>query len=507
MCYNHRGSFFVFGYKRTYECRIREEEMKKILFVASECVPFIKTGGLADVVGSLPQKFNRESYDVRVMIPMYSCIPLDLQKNFSYIDHFYLSLSDWVKDKYVGVFKTILNGITYYLIDNQEYFTCDYPYGDVKRDIERFAFFDKAVLSCLPIIDFKPDVIHCNDWQTGLIPVYLKEQFQAGDFFREIKTLITIHNLKFQGTWNVEYVRAITGLSDNVFTDLKLKFYKDGNLLKGGLVYSDYITTVSQTYAQEIQTKAYGEGLEGLLYSRRLDMQGIINGIDPDYFDPSKDTSLDVNYNWNDFRIQKPKNKKALQKELGLEQQSKKYLIGIVSRLTDQKGLDLICAAIDDMMDEHTQFVVVGTGERKFEEALLYHASRFQGQMAVHIGYSEKLSQRVYAGADALLMPSLFEPCGLSQLIALRYGTIPIVRETGGLKDTVIPFNQYEHSGIGFSFQHYSLEDMLGSIHYSKEVFLHQKREWNHMIERGMKTDYSWNKSKNKYEEIYYYLT
>lgn len=481
--------------------------MKKILFVASECVPFIKTGGLADVVGSLPQKFNREDYDVRVMIPMYSCIPLEIKSTFSYIDHFFLSLSDWVKDKYVGIFKTVLNGITYYLIDNQEYFLCDHPYGEVKRDIERFAFFDKAVLSSLPIIDFKPDVIHCNDWQTGLIPVYLKTQFCEGDFFRNIRTLITIHNLKFQGMWNTEYVRAITGLPGEVFRDDKAKYYKDGNLLKGGLVYSDYITTVSQTYANEIQTKEYGEGLDGLLYSRRLDMQGIINGIDFEFFNPETDDYLEANFNSENFRVEKPKNKKSLQKEFGLEISGKKYLIGIVSRLTDQKGMDLVCAAIDEIMDENTQFIIIGTGERRYEEALLYHASRYPGQMAVYIGYSENLSQRIYGGADSLLMPSLFEPCGLSQLIALRYGTVPIVRETGGLKDTILPYNQYEHTGIGFSFQHFSLEDMLGCIRYSKEVFLHNKREWNRMVQRGMNMDYSWNKSKSKYEEIYYYLT
>lgn len=481
--------------------------MKKILFVASECVPFIKTGGLADVVGSLPQEFNRANYDVRVMIPMYSCIPWEIRSTFSYIDHFYLSLSDWVKDKYVGVFKTVLDGITYYFIDNEEYFLCDHPYGDVKRDIERFAFFDKAVLSCLPILDFKPDVIHCNDWQTGLIPVFLKTQFQAGDFFRCIRTVMTIHNLKFQGMWNVEYVRAITGLPNEVFAEDKMEYYKNGNLLKGGLTYSDYITTVSQTYALEIQTKEYGEGMEGLLYSRRLDMQGIINGIDPQYFNPETDPYLVANFSNINFRVEKPKNKKALQKEAGLIVDSKKYLIGIVSRLTDQKGLDLVCAAIDEIVDEQTQLIIVGTGERKYEEALLYHASRYPGQMAAHIGYSNELSQKVYGGADSLLMPSSFEPCGLSQLIALRYGTVPIVRETGGLKDTISPYNQFEHTGIGFSFNHYSLEAMLGAIQYSKQVFFQGKREWNGIVERGMKTDYSWKKSKNRYEEIYDYLT
>lgn len=481
--------------------------MKNILFVASECVPFIKTGGLADVIGSLPNEFDPQNYDVRVILPLYSCIPWEYRNRFQYMEHFYLSLSSSVKDKYVGVFKYYYNRIHYYFIDNQEYFTCDHPYGSTERDIERFAFFDKAVLSCLPLLDFQPDIIHCNDWQTGLIPVYLKEEFSKGPFYQKMKTILTIHNLKFQGVWSIEHVKAVTGLPDYLFTPDKLDFYHSASLLKGGLVFADYITTVSETYAQEIQTDQFGEGLHGLLFHRRLDMLGILNGIDYRLFNPLKDLSIHFPYQVTDFRTQKPKNKKVLQQETGLTVDPKKFLIGIVSRLTDQKGFDLICSAIDQIIDDQTQLVIVGTGDSRYEDSLLYYASKYPGKVAAHIEYAQDLSQKIYAGADAFLMPSYFEPCGLSQLIALRYGTVPIVRETGGLKDTVMPYNQYEHTGLGFSFTHYSIEDLVQCINYSKEVFFEHKREWNHMVERGMQADYTWAKSKESYEKIYDFLS
>ncbi len=306
--------------------------MKKILFVASECVPFIKTGGLADVCGALPKEFDKNYWDVRVEIPDFSCIPELYRNNFEYVTHFYMSSGPYVQDKYVGVLKYEQDGITYYFIDNQEFFTGFSPYtSDTKFEIEKYTFFDKAVLSMLPLIDFKPDIIHCHDWQTGLLPVYLKNEFAANPFFWGIKTIITIHNLKFQGIWDREWVQGVSGLTDNLFTPDKLEFKKDANMLKGGLVYADYITTVSDTYANEIQTEYYGEGLNGLLSARHFDMQGIVNGIDYNAYDPQTDGRIYCNYNASDFRKKKFNNKTKLQQDLGLAVDKKKYMIGLIS--------------------------------------------------------------------------------------------------------------------------------------------------------------------------------
>ena len=437
--------------------------MKKILFVASECVPFIKTGGLADVCGALPKEFDKNYWDVRVVIPDYS------------------------------------------FIDNQEFFTGFSPYtSDTKFEIEKYTFFDKAVLSMLPLIDFKPDIIHCHDWQTGLLPVYLKNEFAANPFFWGIKTIITIHNLKFQGIW--EWVQGVSGLTDNLFTPDKLEFKKDANMLKGGLVYADYITTVSDTYANEIQTEYYGEGLNGLLSARHFDMQGIVNGIDYNAYDPQTDGRIYCNYNASDFRKKKFNNKTKLQQDLGLAVDKKKYMIGLISRLTDQKGLDLINHVIEGIVDDFTQLVVIGTGDPQYENMFRHYAWKYPDRVSANICYSDDLAHKLYAAADAFLMPSRFEPCGLTQLISFRYGTVPIVRETGGLKDTVKPYNEYENSGDGFSFSNYNADEMLAVINYSKHIFFDKKREWNQIVDRGMANDFSWNASKFKYEGLYNYL-
>lgn len=478
--------------------------MKNILFIASEAVPFIKTGGLADVVGSLPKCFDKQYFDVRVMIPKYLCIKESFRNEMKYVNHFYMDYLG--QNRYVGILEYEYEGVTFYFIDNESYFWGDRPYGDWYYDLEKFSFFCKAALSSLPVIGFKPDVIHCHDWQTGLIPVHLKDKFHGGEFFRDIKSVMTIHNLKFQGVWDIKTMQGLTGFSASLFTPDKLEFKKDANMLKGGLVYADYITTVSDSYAQEIQTEYYGEGLNGLLSARHFDMQGIVNGIDYKVYDPATDGKIYTNYTPSDFRKKKYMNKVKLQAELGLAVDKKKYMIGLISRLTDQKGLDLVNYAIDRIVDDYTQLVVIGTGDPQYENMFRHYAWKYGDRVSANICYSDELAHKLYAAADAFLMPSRFEPCGLTQLISFRYGTVPIVRETGGLRDTVKPFNEYENSGDGFSFANYNGDEMLSVINYSKHIFFDRKKQWNQMIDRGMANDYSWNNSKGKYEGLYNYL-
>lgn len=479
--------------------------MKNILFVASEGVPFIKTGGLADVVGSLPKCVDKRYFDIRVMIPKYTCIKQELKDKMVYKTSFYMDFH-W-KNEYVGILEAEVDCVKYYFIDNESKFGGFHPYSsNVYDDIEKFAFFSKAALSAMPLLDFRPDVIHCHDWQTGLIPVYLKERFQGNSFFHGIKSIMTIHNLKFQGKWDVPAVKDITGLPDYFFTPDKLEMYKNANLLKGGLVYADAITTVSDTYAKEIMTPFYGEGLDGLLRARENDLRGIVNGIDYDEYDPSVDKFIDFKYNVQNFRKEKIKNKRKLQHDLGLEENDKIMMIGIVSRLTDQKGFDLIAYIMDELCQDYVQIVVLGTGEEQYENMFRHFDWKYNNKVSANIYYSESMSHRIYASCDAFLMPSLFEPCGLSQLMALRYGTIPIVRETGGLKDTVEPYNEYESKGTGFSFVNYNAHEMLNTIRYAEKIYYDRKREWNKMIDRSMAVDFSWQVSANKYQEMYDWL-
>ena len=475
--------------------------MKNILFVASECVPFIKTGGLADVIGSLPKYIDKTKYDVRVIMPKYLCIPEKYRKEMRYVTHFYTDFC-W-RNQYVGVLEMEYEGVHFYFIDSEFYFGGPWPYHNMYEDIEKFAFFSRQVLSCLPLIGFRPDIIHCNDWQTGLVPVYINDNFQGDMFFMGIKTIMTIHNLKFQGTWDVETIKHMTGLSDYYFTADKLESYHNGNLLKGGLVYADIITTVSETYAQEIQTPFYGEGLDGLIASKNNRLLGIVNGIDYADYDPATDSALSANFNADNFRTEKVKNKMALQRELGLKEDPDVFMIGIISRLTAQKGFDLIQYMMDEITADDIQLVVLGTGEGQYEQMFKDYAGRFPEKVSANIFYSEALSRRIYAGCDAFLMPSLFEPCGLSQLMSLRYGTLPIVRETGGLKDTVIAYNEYDNTGTGFSFANFNAHEMLSIMQYAKEVFYRYKSRWNDMVDRAMRQDFSWNASARKYEEMY----
>ena len=446
--------------------------MKNILFASSECVPFIKTGGLADVVGSLPKDFDKEKYDCRVVLPKYMCMKQEWVERLEYITNFYMDFAG--ENRYVGIFKTELNGVTFYFIDNEFYFSGFAPYdGDPKWNIEKFSF------------------------------LYLDNFRFFGEYYRGIKTVMTIHNLKFQGVWDTKTVQGITGLPDYYFVPDKLEAYKDANMLKGGIVYADKVTTVSHSYAEEIKTPFYGEGLDGLMAARSNDLCGIVNGLDYNDWNPDTDHSIAKTFNVENFRKNKPVNKAALQEELGLDKDNHVMLIGIVSRLTDQKGFDLIDYMMDEMCQDAVQIAVLGTGDPKYENMFRHFAWKYAGKVSANIFYSDDLSHRLYAGCDAFLMPSLFEPCGLSQLMSLRYGTLPIVRETGGLKDTVEPYNEFEKTGTGFSFSNYNAHEMLNTVRYAERIYYDKKRDWNKMIERAMTQDFSWMNSARQYEDLY----
>ena len=479
--------------------------MKKILFVASEGVPFSKTGGLADVVGSLPKCLDKEDYDVRVFLPKYSSMKQEMKDKLQNLADFQINFN-W-KNVYVGVLGAEADGIQYYFIDNEDFFTGFKPYSDnALFEIEKYAYFCKAVLSALPVIGFRPDVIHCHDWQTGLIPAFLKETFHNNEFYCNIKSVFTIHNLKFQGRWEMGAIKSFTGLPDHCFTADTLEFYNDANLLKGGVVYADAVTTVSNTYAEEIKTPFFGEGLDGLMRAKASELRGIVNGIDYEEFNPETDPFIVRQYRAENFRKEKFKNKRALQAEMGLRQDDKKMMIGLVSRLTDQKGLDLIAHVMDELCQDDIQFVILGTGEEKYENCFKYYERKYADRVSANIFYSDALSHKIYASCDAFLMPSLFEPCGLSQLMSLRYGTIPIVRETGGLKDTVDPYNEYEGTGTGFSFANFNAHEMLNTIRYAERIYYNKKRAWNKIVDRAMAADFSWKVSAGKYQEMYDWL-
>ncbi len=476
--------------------------MKNILLVSSEAVPYIKTGGLADVVGSLPRYMNKEAYDVRVILPKYACMSDKFLPELRFQCHFYVALN-W-RRQYAGIFKAEHKGVTYYFVDNEFYFAGTQPYNNIHEDVEKFAFFSKAVLQALPMLDFCPDVIHCNDWQTGLLPVLLKNQFQEVPFYQKIKTVFSIHNILFQGRWHVRDIMDITGLPETVFTSDKLESYGEANYLKGGCVYADAIATVSPGYAYEITTPEGGEGLQGLMYARRNSLCGILNGIDYEEFNPATDPSMEANFTVEDVIQKKPFCKAALQRRWGLPEKENTLLIGMVSRMTDQKGFDLVAHVMEEMLQKmNVQFVVLGTGEYRFEEMFQYFHNKYPQKLAVHIGYSEKKAHEIYASCDAFLMPSKFEPCGLSQMMAMRYGTLPIVRETGGLKDSVSSYNEFTDEGTGFTFTSYNAHDMMHVIDYAYEVFTMQKRHWEKLVKRAMQADFSWDASARRYEELY----
>ena len=436
--------------------------------------------------------FDKNEYDCRVILPNYRCIPDKFRNNFKYVHHFYMDMGQRFSSVHVGIMEYEYDGITFYFVDNLFYFGGDKPYADTRYDIEKFTYFSKSVLAILPVVGFRPDIIHCHDWQAGLVPVYLHTIYKDNPFYYGTKTIFTIHNLRFQGVWDIDTIKALSGLPDYVFTPDKLEFNKDANMLKGGLVYSDFITTVSNTYAQEIQTPFYGEGLDGLMCARANDLRGIVNGLDYNEWNPETDAQIAKNFNAKNFRKEKVKNKLALQEELGLEVNPKTMMIGIVSRLTDQKGFDLIAYIMDELCQDSVQIVALGTGDERYENMFRHFDWKYDKKVSANIYYSDAMSHKIYASCDAFLMPSLFEPCGLSQLMSLRYGTLPIVRETGGLKDTVEPYNEYEGTGTGFSFTNYNAHEMMGTVRYAERIYYDKKREWNKMIDRAMAQDFSW---------------
>mgnify|MGYP003291010759 CR=1 FL=1 len=474
----------------------------KVLFATSECVPFVKTGGLADVVGALPAELCKEGCEARVILPKYSAIAQKCKDEMRYIDNIYIKMG-W-RSQYCGVFDLKIGDVTYYFVDNEFYFGNEPIYGDISVDVERFAFFDKAVLALLQIIDFWPDVIHCNDWQTGMIPVLLRAHYPYDDRYNRIKTVMTIHNLKFQGIYDKKTIADVCELEDSYFTPDKLEFYKDASFLKGGLVYADYITTVSKTYSREIMSDYFGENLNGLLSARADRVTGIINGINYEEWNPGTDGFIENNYNLRNFVSQKKLNKLALQREFGLEENEDKFLIGMVTRLTGQKGLDLVECVMDNIFENgDVQMIVLGTGETQYENMLRHFEWKYKGSLASLIMFDNAASHKIYAGCDAFLMPSLFEPCGLSQMISMRYGTLPIVRETGGLRDSVEPYNEYENTGTGFSFANYNAHEMLGIINYAKKTWYDNKKSWQSMVKRAMKSDFSWANSAKEYIDVY----
>ncbi|MEY8516472.1 glycogen synthase GlgA [Lachnospiraceae bacterium 29-84] len=474
--------------------------MKKILFAASEGNPFIKTGGLADVVGALPKYLDKKIFDVRVILPNYLCIPEPLKHTMVYVTECYADMPRG--QEYIGVYEATADGIRYYFLDNRHYFAGDSPYHQIYEDVNKFAFFSRAVLAILPKLGFAPDVLHCHDWQAALIPVFLKEFYQNDSFYQRTKTVLTIHNQKFQGRWKIDDIENCKDLPAGCRYGA-MEAYKESNFLKAGILYADRVTTVSETYAAEIQQQAGGEGLDGVMRQVSGKLAGIVNGIDYEVYNPRTDPYLASHYSVKSI-ARKKQNKKNLQKELGLTVDPSAMVIGIVSRLTEQKGFDLVNYIMEEMLQTlPVQVAILGTGEPRYQESFLYFAGKYPGQISALITYSEESAHKIYAGADAFLMPSQFEPCGLSQLISMRYGTIPIVRETGGLKDTVEAYNEIWHTGTGFSFANYDAVEMLSIIRYAHTVYQDTPEEWKNMIKRCMDADHSWQNSAAKYEALY----
>lgn len=472
---------------------------KKILFVSSEVAPFIKTGGLGDVASALPKELVRLGFDVRVILPKYSAISQNFRNHMTHLGHKTITLA-W-RNKFLGIDALALDGVTYYFIDNEDYFKREIVYGEFD-DCERFGFFSKAVIESFDITGFYPDIIHCNDWHSGMVPVYLNEAKREGKF-ENIKTIFTIHNLRFQGIFSYRCVTDILGLEPSLyFHEDGIKFHDALSFMKGGINYSNYITTVSKTYAEEIKTKYYGEHLENLFIHQSDKLFGIVNGIDFDSFNPETDNTLLAKYSISDFS-NKSLNKVELQKKLHLNLDENAPILSIITRLDKQKGLDLIVAIFDQLiLETNIQFVLLGNGERRYEGFFRQKEQLYPGRVSCTIGFNNNLAKEIYAGSDLFLMPSQFEPCGLSQMISMRYGTIPIVRETGGLKDTVEPFNQFTNSGTGFSFSNYNAHDMLHIVKYATSVYS-DKNLWSSLIKRAMSVDNSWRKSALEYISLY----
>ena len=479
------------------------EPRRSVAFIGSECYPFVKTGGLGDVMYALPKALIKQNCDVKVILPRYKCIPWKYQEKMIYRGDFMMDLCADGRSFYVGIMEYVWDGVVYDFIDNEEFFSAGNPYINLIDDIPKYCFFAKAALAALNYMNWIPDIIHCHDWQAGLVPVYLHTLFE-GTPVSSAKTIITIHNLRFQGIYNIPTIRYWSGLPDYVFNKDALKQgYEDANMFKGGLTYANMITTVSGTYAGEIQTPFYGEGLDAHLRYHSGKLRGIVNGIDVDMWDSSKDEKLAAPYSKADVIEKKKANKKALQEELGLEVDESKFVIGLISRLTDQKGLDLVNSIIPQLIDGNTQFIVLGTGDGRYEDSFRYYESAYKGSVCSNIMYDEGRAHKIYAASDALLVPSLFEPCGLTQLIAMRYGTVPIVRETGGLKDTVAPYNMFTNEGNGFTFDRYENGLLLDAINRAKTLYFTEREYWDQMVIRDMEKDVSWENSAKQYRDLY----
>lgn len=477
----------------------------QIVFASAECAPFVKTGGLGDVAGSLPAALVRAGAEVIVMVPKYATIKDEYKAQMEHFSDFYVSLG-W-RNEYCGLEKLEHDGVTYMFIDNERYFARDYPYGFFD-DGERFAFFSKAITESLQHLPagFECDILHCNDWQTALAPVFLREFYQGLPLYDRVKTVFSIHNVAFQGQFSDTVMEDILGVAHIPAAASQLRCDACSiNYMLGALRYADAITTVSPTYANEIQTPEFGEGLDGVLRERSYALQGILNGIDVAGFDPATDKRIAANYTVED-RSGKAVCKAKLQEELGLEVRDDRPLMVMVTRLTRQKGLDLIMYALDRILAGGVQVAVLGTGDRDYEDGLRYFQDKYPGTMAARIEFDPALSQRMYAAADMFLMPSKFEPCGLSQIIAMRYGTLPIVRETGGLKDTVIPYNEFTGEGTGFSFSNFNGDEMGDAVFRAARLFWDNREAWNQLVTQAMSQDFSWTRSADKYLDLYFFM-
>lgn len=477
----------------------------QIVFASAECAPFVKTGGLGDVAGSLPAALVRAGAEVIVMVPKYATIKDEYKSQMEHFSDFYVSLG-W-RNEYCGLEKLEHDGVTYMFIDNERYFARDYPYGFFD-DGERFAFFSKAITESLQHLPagFECDILHCNDWQTALAPVFLREFYQGLPLYDRVKTVFSIHNVAFQGQFSDTVMEDILGVAHIPAAASQLRCDACSiNYMLGALRYADAITTVSPTYANEIQTPEFGEGLDGVLRERSYALQGILNGIDVAGFDPATDKRIAANYTVED-RSGKAVCKAKLQEELGLEVRDDRPLMVMVTRLTRQKGMDLVMYALDRILAGGVQVAVLGTGDRDYEDGLRYFQDKYPGTMAARIEFDPALSQRMYAAADMFLMPSKFEPCGLSQIIAMRYGTLPIVRETGGLKDTVIPYNEFTGEGTGFSFSNFNGDEMGDAVFRAARLFWDNREAWNQLVTQAMSQDFSWTRSADKYLDLYFFM-
>ncbi len=480
---------------------------RSVAFIGSECYPFVKTGGLGDVMSALPKSLAKLNCDVKVIIPRYKCIPQKFQEKMEYKGSFSMDLCADGKQYYVGIMEYQEDGVVYDFIDNDEFFSWGNPYTNLIDDIPKFCYFGKAALAALNYLDWTPDVVHCHDWQAALVPLYLRTCFKDSNVGRA-SCVLTIHNLRFQGIYDRKTIQYWSGLPDYVFNkDCLTQNWLDANMLKGGITYSNVVTTVSNTYAGEIQTEEYGEGLEEHLRYHHNKLVGIVNGIDTDIWNPATDKLLAAPYDSMNVIENKKANKKALQESLGLEVDDHKIVIGLISRLTNQKGLDLVNNVIPHIMDEHTQVVVLGTGDAEYEDAFRYYENAYKGNFCAYIAYNENVAHNIYAGCDALLVPSRFEPCGLTQLISMRYGSVPIVRETGGLKDTVQPYNLFDNTGNGFTFDRYESGLLYDAINRAKTLYFENRTYWDDMVVRNMNKDVSWEQSAKHYKDMYVGLT